>query len=118
MKSRKSNTRGLVNTNKANLNIDLNESLYHKLSLNLKDGTIASNFGVISNEDKVILLGDLEGEAEETSVLSRVSIITNNETINKISLINGDSNSEITLEILKEAIEIGKRRSREQGQNV
>ncbi|EER32565.1 hypothetical protein CTRG_04236 [Candida tropicalis MYA-3404] len=118
MKSRRSNTRGLVNTNKANLNIDLNEALYDKLSLNLKDGAIASNFGVIANEDKVILLSDLEGEAEETSVVSRLSIVNNNETINKISLINGDPNSEITLEILKEAIEISKRRSREQGQKV
>ncbi|RCK55988.1 Exosome complex component RRP43 [Candida viswanathii] len=118
MKSRKSNTRGLVNTNKANLNVDLNKSLYHPLALNLKEGTIANNFGVISNEDKVILLSDLEGEAEETSVLSRLSVISNDDTINKISLINGDPSSEITLEILKEAIEISKRRSREQGQRV
>ncbi|EMG45508.1 RRP43 Exosome complex component RRP43 [Candida maltosa Xu316] len=118
MKSRKSNTRGLVNTNKANLNIDLNKSLYHKIALNLKPGTISSNFGVITNEDKPVLLTDLEGEAEESTVLSRLSIITNNEKINKISLINGDNNSEITFDILKQAIEISKRRSQEQGQSV
>ena len=30
MKSRRSNTRGLVDTNKASINIDLNKSLYEK----------------------------------------------------------------------------------------
>lgn len=46
-------------------------------------------------------MADLEGEAEESSVLSRLSIITNNDSINKISLVNGDPESEITLEMLK-----------------
>ena len=55
-------------------------------------------------------MADLEGEAEESSVLSRLSIITNNDSINKISLVNGDPESEITLEMLKNAIEISKQR--------
>ncbi|AOW26310.1 exosome non-catalytic core subunit [Candida albicans SC5314] len=118
MKSRRSNTRGLVDTNKASINIDLNKSLYEKIDLNIKSGTIASNFGVISHEGNTILLADLEGEAEESSVLSRLSIITNNDSINKISLVNGDPESEITLEMLKNAIEISKQRSREQGQQI
>lgn len=118
MKSRRSNTRGLVNTNKANINIDLNKSLYERIGLDIKRGTIASNYGVVSHEGNTILLADLEGEAEESSVLSRLSIITNNESINKISLVNGDPESEITLDMLKDAIEMSKRRSREQGQQI
>ncbi|CAI5757463.1 unnamed protein product [Candida verbasci] len=143
IRSRKSNVRGLINTNnnKLNLNLDLNRT--EKIKLNLTDGLISSNYGVVDiikkekesesenenenenenekNNEKnklieTILLCDLEGEAEETSILSRLTVITNKKgTMNKISLINGDLNSEITFDILKKAIEISQKRSLQQG---
>ena len=79
---------------------------------------VSSNFGIISipeEEDrKTVLLADLEGEAEESSILSRLSIIaTKDNVIKKISLVNGDSDSEITLDLLKQAIEISKIRAQQ-----
>ncbi|KAI5960212.1 uncharacterized protein KGF55_004935 [Candida pseudojiufengensis] len=61
-------------------------------------------------QNQTILLTDLEGEAEESSILSRISIINNPKKLNKISLIN-NSNGDITLDILKQAIEISKNRA-------
>ncbi|KAK6462095.1 hypothetical protein DFJ63DRAFT_313243 [Scheffersomyces coipomensis] len=124
MKSRNSNTRGLVGINKNNINIDLNQDLYYDLELN-GDGGVSSNFGAITttnrseNEDEepqqqtVELLADLEGEAEEATILSRVSIIVDkSERIKRISLINGDNNSEIGLDLLQKAIDVAKLRAK------
>ena len=46
MKSRRSNTRGLVDTNKASINIDLNKSLYEKIDLNIKVGQLLVILGL------------------------------------------------------------------------
>lgn len=133
IRSRSSNTRGLVGVSKSNINLDSNKDLYYPLLLNgaTVDGDamvdsegpfdasgVSSNFGIISipeEEDrKTVLLADLEGEAEESSILSRLSIIaTKDNVIKKISLVNGDSDSEITLDLLKQAIEISKIRAQQ-----
>lgn len=122
IRSRKSNARGLIDTNKGVLNLDLRQESQYKLQLNVKPGTISSNFGIIKldkrkeqhgdamdvDSDEPILLTDLEGEAEESTILSRISIISNSQTINKISLV---SNGDITMETLRRAIDISKQRA-------
>ncbi|KAG7666112.1 uncharacterized protein J8A68_000368 [[Candida] subhashii] len=122
MKSRRSNTRGLININRRNnnLNIDLHQDLYCDIKLNNVNEISSNNFGVIKDENNnVIMLADLEGEVEEVSILSRLSIITNkNGIINKISLINGDDGNDnndcyFNLDLLRDAIEISKKRSSE-----
>ncbi|KAI5961517.1 hypothetical protein CANMA_003799 [Candida margitis] len=132
IRSRKSNARGLVDTNKGVLNLDLRLESQSQLQLNVKPGTISSNFGVIKldkkrsknaeqggdddsmvvdNDDEntePILLTDLEGEAEESTILSRISVVNNSQTINKISLV---SNGDVTLETLRRALDVAKQRS-------
>lgn len=113
---RNSTKRGVVGNNSANLNIDLNEELLSPLKLQDNVG-ISSNFGVINiqkeNESEPILLTDLAGEAEESSILSKISIITNGENLKKFSLINGDDSSDITLDMIKKSIELAKFRAQE-----
>ncbi|KAG5417624.1 hypothetical protein I9W82_005260 [Candida metapsilosis] len=120
IKSRKSNARGLVDTNKGVLNLDLR--FQHSLQLNVKPGTVSSNYGVIGIEKKgdpegddimhldnePVLLTDIEGEEEESTILSRISIVNNSQTINRISLV---SNGDITLETLRRALDISKQRA-------
>ncbi|KAK6456037.1 uncharacterized protein RJT20DRAFT_127804 [Scheffersomyces xylosifermentans] len=137
VKSRSSNTRGLVGLSRSNINIDTNKELFYPLVLNNSEDAmvdssgpfdhsgVSSNFGVVTVADadkegndeegkRSILLADLEGEAEESAILSRLSIISNkSNTIKKISLINGDGNSEISLDILKQALEIAKLRAQQ-----
>ncbi|KAI5957056.1 hypothetical protein KGF57_003365 [Candida theae] len=133
IRSRKSNARGLVDTSTGVLNLDLRQGSQYKLELNAKPDTISSNFGVIklekrnksegeeheqeqdgdifvdsNEEDEPILLTDLEGEAEESTILSRISVVNNSDSINKISLV---SNGDITLETLRRALEISKQRA-------
>lgn len=126
IRSRKSNARGLVDTNKGVLNLDLRQESQYKLQLNVNTGTISSNFGVIKldqrgdteqhndddmivdNDDEPILLTDLEGEAEESTILSRISIVNNSQTINKISLV---SNGDVTLDTLRRALAISRQRA-------
>ncbi|EGW30838.1 uncharacterized protein SPAPADRAFT_62705 [Spathaspora passalidarum NRRL Y-27907] len=117
VKSKKSTTRGLISTNKAELNIDTaNKQHYYSIELNIKEGSISSNYGIVKspdNNDESILLTDLQGQEEESAILSRMSIITNKTgSINRISLING-GDGDISLELLRDAIEISKRRSKE-----
>ncbi|RLV93924.1 Exosome complex component RRP43 [Spathaspora sp. JA1] len=110
VKSKRSTTRGLISTNKAQLNIDTNKELYYPIAVSIKPGSISSNFGIVKHEDTTILLTDLQGQEEESSILSRMSIITNKSgSINRISLISGEG--DISLELLNEALEISKRRS-------
>jgi exosome complex component RRP43 len=128
VRSRNSTKRGVVGNNSANLNIDLNEQLLTQLLLEDNIG-ISSNFGAVkltldnnNNDDESaevpqknepILLSDLAGEAEESTVLSKMSVITNGDRLKKVSLINGDSNSEMSLDLLKRAIELAKFRAKE-----
>lgn len=134
MRARSSGKRGMVGLEKSRVFIDTNKDLTAPLvltgSTNSEDSMdidhgqfdasgISSNFGVVTytttdQEPDTVLLADIEGEAEETAILSRISVIANkSDTIKKISLINGDIDSNITLEKLKEAIEIAKSRAKE-----
>ncbi|KAI5951328.1 hypothetical protein KGF54_004402 [Candida jiufengensis] len=140
IKSRKSNQRSMINSSKPILNFDLRDDYKFKLNLTVDPNTISSNFGIIKKEKSLsnpipqhddndemeidqpqqndtILLTDLEGEAEESSVLSRISIINNPTHINKISLIN-NNNGDISLDILKKAIEISKNRAKHMNENL
>jgi len=126
VRSRNSTKRGVVGNNSANLNIDLNEELLTQLHLEDNIG-ISSNFGAVkltlddkndesaevSEKDEPILLSDLAGEAEESTVLSKISVITDGDRLKKVSMINGDSSSEISLDLLKQAIELAKFRAKE-----
>lgn len=110
IRSRKSNARGTMESSRGNVKLDLRQEMQTLLQLNLPPHTVASNFGLIEdNNGRVIMLSDLEGEAEESTVLSRISIINNDKSINKISLV---SNGAITLDSLREAIHISKARSK------
>jgi exosome complex component RRP43 len=135
MRARSSGKRGMVGLEKSRVFIDTNKCLKSPLvlaglssksvdSMDIDHGQfdasgISSNFGVITyttteQDTETVLLADIEGEAEETAVFSRISVIANkDESIKKISLINGDIDSNITLEKLKEAIEIAKSRAKE-----
>ncbi|KAI3402777.2 hypothetical protein KGF56_004451 [Candida oxycetoniae] len=119
IRSRKSSARGTVDADKGNLTLDSRQEMLFNLQLNVPNATVSSNFGVIKEDKKdgkTILLADLEGEAEESSVLSRISIICNDkETINKISLV---SDGAINLDVLKQAIEMSKKRAEFQSSNA
>ncbi|CAK9435932.1 uncharacterized protein LODBEIA_P05470 [Lodderomyces beijingensis] len=124
IRSRKSNARGTVDSNRGTLMLDCRDEMRYKLELNASANTVSSNFGVIKKETAkdqdiemedgegaaaaVVMLTDLEGEAEESSVLSRISIINSAETINKISLV---SDGVIDLETLKQAIDASQKRA-------
>ncbi|ODV81037.1 uncharacterized protein CANTADRAFT_25316 [Suhomyces tanzawaensis NRRL Y-17324] len=130
-RSRRSNKRSLISTQSdSNLTIDTSTELQSPLKLELTDAMdvdskgqfdhsgISSNFGLVTipgddeNQAKTVLLADLEGEAEETSIFSRISVIANkSDRLKRISLINGDGG--ISLEALKKSIEIAKLRARE-----
>lgn len=95
------NKRGFV-AQETKLCLDHNRTVDFKIA----DGGISSNFGVVDQG----LLADLEGDAEELGVLSRVLVIADkNGRLKRVSLVNGDN--KIGLEQLKEAIEIGKMRA-------
>ena len=95
------NKRGFV-AQETKLCLDHNRTV----DLKIADGGISSNFGVVDQG----LLADLEGDAEELGVLSRVLVIADkNGRLKRVSLVNGDN--KIGLEQLKEAIEIGKMRA-------
>ncbi|KAH3899748.1 related to Exosome complex component RRP43 [Saccharomycodes ludwigii] len=94
------------------LNFDINERV--PLTLNIANIGFASNFGVIkvenSNEDP-ILLADLESEAEESSILSRISIISTptnkgSATTNFKSIYMAASGDNVPMHLLKRALEI------------
>lgn len=106
VRSRNSTKRGLVGSN-SDFNLDLSELS----KLKITNIATPSNFGVINNEGNNILLVDLSGEEEESTILSKLSIITNGEKLKKVSLINGDEESDISLDMIKKSIELAKSRA-------
>lgn len=113
---------GNSNRSQINFTIDNNEKLRYKLNINESALGISSNFGILKLEEslndenemeldeKSILLTDIEGECEESSIISKMSIVSTNETIKSISLSGGGS--PISLDNLKKAIEISILRSK------
>lgn len=119
--------------------IDENKNLFYPLKLekisngnsdiNIFDYTgFPSNFGIVNssyydsifspekktdaNSNKNIILIDLEGDSENICVRTRVSIIVDcSGKIKKLSIINSEPKSNLSLDILKDVIEIAKQRS-------
>lgn len=116
VRSRNTTKRGVVGNNSANLHIDLNEEFLSPLKLKNNIG-VSSNFGIINVDSKdqsePILLADLAGEAEESTILSKISIISDGDTLKKFSLINGDNSSDISLDMIKNSIELANFRAKE-----
>lgn len=75
------------------LNIDANSEILAPLQLNAENAGLASSFGVVDavndgekTEKKQVLLAQLEGDAEEAAVASRISIIATKDRIQGFSL--------------------------------
>lgn len=123
IRSRASGKRSMIGTASTNFTLDM--SLDNRILLYstrtgkdcgiYADAGYSSNFGVVSllnqKEPTCVLLCDVEGEAEESSVLLRISIVANKEKIlRKVSLV-ADFASPISLDCLKNAIKIAQIRS-------
>lgn len=107
------NKRGFVAL-ETKIRIDTNADVQFPLLLTKNVGK-SSNFGVINVKEsgETVLLADLEGDAEETGVVSRISVIaTSDGRLKKVSLVNGDGN--LGLEQLQQAIEIARLRAQKE----
>lgn len=121
MRSRTSGKRGLIGTAATSFCLDM--SRHNRLALadtRLSIAGYSSNFGVVRllgdidadvEQAPSVLLCDIEGEAEETSVLLRISVVATSEgKLRKVSLA-ADAESPISLEGLRNAIQIAKMRA-------
>lgn len=112
-----------------NLFIDANEELQYRLNLNEEEIGVSSSFGLIDLEEdasneanlendmevdtekKSIILVDLEGDAEESCITSKINIISDKsgDNLKNVSINGGGAN--ITLDVLKESIRFAKLRA-------
>ncbi|ODQ81994.1 hypothetical protein BABINDRAFT_160207 [Babjeviella inositovora NRRL Y-12698] len=65
--------------------------------------------GDIQMDESAVLLADLQGEAEETNVVSRITVVTAGELLHNVSIVGGGAT--ITKQFLKQAIEVSRRRA-------
>lgn len=96
-----------------NLHIDPSSDLMYQLELNKQEIGISSTFGVVDLEnlredteiDRTVVLADLEGDAEESTISSRIGVVAGpSGTLKSVSIIGGSSN--ITLDVLKQAVDV------------
>lgn len=114
-----------------NLYIDSNKSLFHALKLQKNEMGYSSSFGVVdlerqsdANEDegedkmeldeikpKTVVLADLEGDAEESCITSKINVITNKsgDSLKHVSICGGGAN--VSIDVLKESIRLAQLRS-------
>lgn len=109
---------GHLSNSSNNLKIDINEALLYPIELRAEETGYSSSFGLIDLEDdanidenKTVLLADLEGDAEEACTSSKINVIANRsgEYLKSVSISGGGSN--VTLEVLKKSIDLAKARS-------
>lgn len=109
---------GHLSNSSNNLKIDANEALLYPIQLQSSEAGYSSSFGLIDLEDdqnidenKTILLADLEGDAEEACTSSKINVIASKsgDYLKSVSISGGGSN--VTLEVLKKSIDLARARS-------
>lgn len=120
VRSRSSGKRGMIGAAANNYSLDMLVNNRIPLELAGSSGLAAcaghsSNFGVISlhnqPEPRLVLLCDIEGEAEESAVLLRILITANDKGILRKVSLAADQALPISLECLRTAVDIAKLRS-------
>ncbi|CDK25145.1 unnamed protein product [Kuraishia capsulata CBS 1993] len=84
-------------------------STFGVVTVHSKDGDIDMDSGDVANED--VLLADLEGEVEDTTVDRRIHVVTNGQTLTSVTITGGSEGVPIPRDMIRKAIEQAKRRS-------
>ncbi|GMF82858.1 unnamed protein product [[Candida] boidinii] len=79
-------------------------------------GKMQVDVSSVGEQQRAVLLADLEGESEETAINKNINVICNGNTgiINGLTITGGGSGgSKITLEFIKKSIDLSMKRSKD-----
>lgn len=89
--------------------VDANPAIKYPLALSGPDIAVSSTFGVVDLDGSVVMLADLEGEAEEYCAESKINVVSTGKVLKHVSVAGGGAN--VTLDTLRKAVRIANKRT-------